>query len=416
MPSFHRFPKLLFTSAFLLLTLQAYSQTIFANPSFEGNQMYGVVPPGWQTDLDVCGGRSTPDTQPGFWDCYLPPHQGNSYLGLVARVDNTAEGIFQQLATPLQKGNCYSFTIHLAKAPYYEGHPDPISVEIWAGNNRCERKEILWQSPKIAHENWQAYEISFSPSAPYAYIIFLATGYRGNILIDDIAQQKITAFSTTLTGEELICEGEKIRLDASSANVDSYSWSTGETASSIEVSQPGEYSVTLRSGNCQATLLKRISMKSIPDVELGKDTTLLSDVDVYEIVPTIVGSEIFMVWNTGETAPAIKVRDSGKYWAIVSNECGTKSDSINIEFIKLFIPNVVTDNNDGLNDKFFIQGMEPGAWSVKIYNRWGDLIYEDPTYRNTWPETGATAGVYFFLLQSKNSEKIFKDYLHLITD
>ena len=49
-------------------------------------------------------------------------------------------------------------------------------------------------------------------------------------------------------------------------------------------------------------------------------------------------------------------------------------------------PNVFTPNGDGEFDTFFIEGVEshPGA-VVRIYNRWGKLIYETADYEvNEW--------------------------------
>src|SRR5690606_38850985 len=44
---------------------------------------------------------------------------------------------------------------------------------------------------------------------------------------------------------------------------------------------------------------------------------------------------------------------------------------------ELFIPNVITPNNDGLNDVWYVEGIEnyPQA-SVQIFNRYNKLLYQ----------------------------------------
>ena len=45
--------------------------------------------------------------------------------------------------------------------------------------------------------------------------------------------------------------------------------------------------------------------------------------------------------------------------------------------MRFYIPNMVTANNDGINEGFFISGSEFMAeFSIKIFNRWGEKVFE----------------------------------------
>lgn len=70
--------------------------------------------------------------------------------------------------------------------------------------------------------------------------------------------------------------------------------------------------------------------------------------------------------------------------------------------VKIF-PNVMTPNNDGVNDTFRITGND-GTSSLKILNRWGETIYETKTYKNDWDGGNATAGVYYYIYESIGSK------------
>lgn len=61
------------------------------------------------------------------------------------------------------------------------------------------------------------------------------------------------------------------------------------------------------------------------------------------------------------------------------NACkATASFSINIRQAPIYAPNVFTPNGDGLNDYFILSGNPAFAKinAFRIYNRWGDLVYE----------------------------------------
>lgn len=69
----------------------------------------------------------------------------------------------------------------------------------------------------------------------------------------------------------------------------------------------------------------------------------------------------------------------------------------------LFIPNVLTPNGDGFNDSWEIKNIQlfPKN-SVKIVNRWGDVVYSATSYQNDWEGnfSGAPlpAGTYYYVL------------------
>ena len=67
----------------------------------------------------------------------------------------------------------------------------------------------------------------------------------------------------------------------------------------------------------------------------------------------------------------------------------------------LEIPNVITDNSDGVNDTFKIQGLKANT-SLVILNRWGQKVFETSNYENDWKGIDLsgdklTEGVYTYL-------------------
>ncbi|NSL85869.1 DUF11 domain-containing protein [Chitinophaga sp. Mgbs1] len=73
----------------------------------------------------------------------------------------------------------------------------------------------------------------------------------------------------------------------------------------------------------------------------------------------------------------------------------------------IFIPNTITPNGDGKNDKFVIPGLEryPGS-RLEIYNRWGNQVYFSNNYANNWDGYGLNEGTYFYVLKLKTPSKV----------
>ena len=69
---------------------------------------------------------------------------------------------------------------------------------------------------------------------------------------------------------------------------------------------------------------------------------------------------------------------------------------------KISIPNIFTPNNDNSNDEFEIKNLPKGA-QVKIYNRWGALLFESNEPLNYWDGrtksgTPVPDGIYYYLI------------------
>jgi gliding motility-associated-like protein len=54
---------------------------------------------------------------------------------------------------------------------------------------------------------------------------------------------------------------------------------------------------------------------------------------------------------------------------------------------RLFAPNVLTVNGDQLNDKFYVRGIFVETFELKIYNRWGELVFATSDMNDGWDGT-----------------------------
>lgn len=103
-------------------------------------------------------------------------------------------------------------------------------------------------------------------------------------------------------------------------------------------------------------------------------------------------------------------------WNNDFNCSDTASIQIVVEaFVDLIIPNIITPNGDGKNDTFVLTLSGISSVSVKIYNRWGNVIHEmsetleDGTETiEIWKPSDVSQGVYYYVLEATNlqSERI----------
>jgi outer membrane protein OmpA-like peptidoglycan-associated protein len=186
----------------------------FANPSFEGSPQKGAEGIFNMPEWHDCGParESSPDIQPGFFGVMLLPKHGNSYISLVVRAAETWESVGQRLSKPLEKGNCYEFSLDLArsdamssKVSAADGSPfvpfvTPAKLIIWGGNGYCQKGEVLWETSTIINTRWLTYNFRLQPKSNWTYIMFEAYyqtpvlfPYNGNVLIDNASSIKKVA-------------------------------------------------------------------------------------------------------------------------------------------------------------------------------------------------------------------------------
>lgn len=186
---------------FLIIESSGQSDTIFwKNPSFEGIPRTSLLPKGWFN----CNATTllSPDIQPnGAFQMQKQALEGDTYLGMVTRENNTKASVGQQLNQPLQQGQCYFFTISLCRTNHYkslhattehiEQDDGPVKLTIWAGNEACQRKEKLAETNAVYNKNWLDFVLTFQPSNNYEFILFeanyeedLSIPYNGHLLMD----------------------------------------------------------------------------------------------------------------------------------------------------------------------------------------------------------------------------------------
>ncbi len=182
--------------------------------------------------------------------------------------------------------------------------------------------------------------------------------------------------------------GETILLDATTPGAD-YLWQDGSTGPTFLITIDGLYYVTVTLGGCQDKDSLAVNYSTYPTVNLGKDFGLCPE----QIVELYAGPNTFLYeWNDGSTSNTLSISEIGTYWVDVnSNGCVTR-DSITVVadpcLCEIIVPNAFTPNGDGVNDKFKqLDCNTLNNFSMRIYNRWGELMFETADYNDGWDGT-----------------------------
>jgi gliding motility-associated-like protein len=185
-----------------------------------------------------------------------------------------------------------------------------------------------------------------------------------------------------------LCPDSSTPLRVNSIPMSSYIWSTGSTDSIISVTVPGTYSVTASYRGCTSTDSVAVSYYYEP-------------IDIIKLdQPACIGKEIILrtgygtnpIWMDTFRDSILHVDQDGIYTVFVRGQCKGVRDTISIQFkscdCTVNVPTAFSPNHDGLNDVFRpIPYCKLLTFSMQIFNRWGEMVYESFSVNDTWDGT-----------------------------
>ncbi|MCB0602043.1 MAG: gliding motility-associated C-terminal domain-containing protein [Saprospiraceae bacterium] len=194
-----------------------------------------------------------------------------------------------------------------------------------------------------------------------------------------------------LPPDQPICPGVNLQIVALTDAV-SVLWNTGDTTQNIVVTQPGTYTATVSIAGCTRSESTTFSAVQSAFAGLGPDTTICDDVTI-DLNATTPGATY--LWSTGSTQPLLEVGDAGTYVVLVDDGQCLYRDSVTIQerhcvYFDAFMPNTFSPNGDGRNDEYKVflpDDINIISFTMQIYNRWGDVLFETSDPSAGWDGT-----------------------------
>ncbi|MEI7801956.1 MAG: gliding motility-associated C-terminal domain-containing protein [Bacteroidota bacterium] len=172
-----------------------------------------------------------------------------------------------------------------------------------------------------------------------------------------------------------------------------YEWSTApvQTTSGISNLTFGNYTVMVTDGNgCENTnsiVVNQPAVIGLSFVTVDPDYGMNNgSATVYASGGT---SPYTFVWGTTptQTGQMISNLSVGTYYVTVTDANGCTAAGEVIIISKgsgLWVPNVFSPNGDGLNDFFNIQTINMAKMLLRVYDRWGELVFETTNPKRGW--------------------------------
>ncbi|MCC6841205.1 MAG: gliding motility-associated C-terminal domain-containing protein [Flavobacteriales bacterium] len=110
--------------------------------------------------------------------------------------------------------------------------------------------------------------------------------------------------------------------------------------------------------------------------------------------------------------------EDGTYTVVATDQCPESMEAV-VQVhagCTVWIPNVITPNGDGVNDAWVINGMARSGCAVKVYNRWGNMVYSAGNYGNNWKAKDLPDGTYFYEVTDHRNGERFTGHLTVLAN
>jgi gliding motility-associated-like protein len=229
------------------------------------------------------------------------------------------------------------------------------------------------------------------------------------------------------------CMNSPVTFADSSTNTNgsivSWAWTSGTDTSSQQnpnftYSTTGNQTVTLvvsTAAGCADTVSMTLFVNAAPVADFGSTITCPTDVALLDSSSISLGTIVSWNWNLGDSTsstvqnPVYTYTDTGMYVVTltVTSDSGCTSSFVDtLTFIPCpgsdvnppAVPTAFTPNGDNINDILFVKGGPFSEINFKIYNEWGNLIFESSSQSTGWDGTykgkDQPAGTYVWVIKA----------------
>ena len=245
-----------------------------------------------------------------------------------------------------------------------------------------------------------------TPSEDITYKV-KGTSAFGCIAYDSVLLMVRKPFEMLAPPNDTICAGRSTILNASNANT--YVWSPPNGLNNVNIAAPTATPTTTThyrvvgydAYHCFTdTAYATITVALQPSVNIGADITSTTGAQI-SFTPNIQNGPVVQYsWTPANelscsdcASPTTTVKNNMMFTLSVENSFGCRAvDSIFLTaFCKkaeVFVPNAFTPDGDGLNDVLMIRGSGITVKSFRVFNRWGEAIFEKLNFTPNDPKYG----------------------------
>jgi len=248
----------------------------------------------------------------------------------------------------------------------------------------CEGDSQVISAPFVG--DWSTNETSQSITVSQTGIYSYVYPNSGCPVGDEIYVEVLPYFVLDLGPDQFICPGDSVILES----IYDVIWSTGVTATSIEVSTEQLVTAQVNNGPCLSSDQIMITELPLPIADLGPDLTICLGEDV--MLSAFHPYNASYLWSDGTTEQTIGFQafDELTYFfeVTVANQCGEASDDISVLVEDcdpvFYIANAFTPDDDGINDVWRPGVRNVVAYELFVIDRWGNVVFTSSDPEQYW--------------------------------
>ena len=345
---------------------------------------------------------------------------------------NWREYISTQLTNPFIQGRHYNVSFYISNGidTLYTQASNNIGVLFSNMPLSQTSRENIAVIPQIEitdiiyfWNKWHHYSFDYIADSNYKFITIGNFKDDAHTTVSSFGKEGAYYFIDKIEVSSLqnisICKGNSTLLkmyDNKIANWEDVLHSGNVIASSSTLAVAPSVTTTYLAYTNSDSVYFKVNVINLPTINLRKDTTLCQGQSI--TLNATTGNSIYQ-WMNGYTEPIITATEDGIYSVKITDtitKCSiTASVKLSCE-LEPIIPNIITPNGDGYNDKFVIENIQYWNINLQIYNRWGLKVYEDNNYQNTWDGKYKgnllADGTYFYQITIKNKYTDTEKWYH----
>ncbi len=282
--------------------------------------------------------------------------------------------------------------------------------------------------------------VTYSSPSPYNKVSALSYVYSEAFLpphCTDTLQFDFASYTSDIIGDSIVCQGDSLILQLDIGNGIAPTNIVWEPSNEVTIinnstaliypSQSRTFYVRVDSGTCSFYDSIQVSLEIKPSANFN------FTVNERDILLTNLSQDYDnLTWSFGDgqlsttSEPNHSYSSEGEYivtlTAINNNGCKdslSKTVEITDELI-FFLPNAFSPNNDGNNDFLKVHGRGFENFSLKIFNRWGQVVHKSEDPLSSWDgsfngqDLNSEVYTYYIECTHKGNLYNFNGQVHLI--